>query len=88
MPMFVPDAVLKGVWGPESKINSLFNGGIECAAQSSVEYKAMVNLILVSSLSFNTVNSCHSTFMEHENTIDMLKKAIESVTINCSNKEK
>ena len=35
MPLFVPDAIIKGVWGSGSRNNSQFNGGMECAQQSS-----------------------------------------------------
>jgi hypothetical protein len=51
MPRFIPDALIRGVWGENSPHNNHFYGGAECAAQSSVGYKLMINCILVSNLS-------------------------------------
>jgi len=47
MPRWVPDAVIRGVWGPNSPHNNHFYGGAECAAQSSPTYKLTVNLLLL-----------------------------------------
>ena len=47
MPKFVPAAVIDGVWGPNARYVDDFNGGEKCAAQSSPQYKLIVNLILL-----------------------------------------
>ena len=44
---------MDGVWGPLAEINNLANGGPECAAQSSPQFKIITNLCLVSSCKIN-----------------------------------
>jgi len=39
---------MEGVWGPKAHRNNLQNGGPECNAESSLEFKIGVNLVLVS----------------------------------------
>lgn len=39
---------IDGVWGPNAQHQDLYNGGPECASQSSWQFKAYTNLALVS----------------------------------------
>jgi hypothetical protein len=39
---------MDGVWGPLAKVNNRANGGPDCAAESTPEYKFTINACLVS----------------------------------------
>ena len=43
---------IDGVWGPLAQHNDVTNGGAECAAQSTFNFKIICNLMLVSSQFF------------------------------------
>lgn len=45
---FILKHFLEGVWGPKAHQNNLQNGGPECAAQSTFDFKIKTNLIMVS----------------------------------------
>lgn len=38
---------MEGVWGPNARHNALQNGGPECAAQGTFDFKAKINLVMV-----------------------------------------
>jgi hypothetical protein len=40
--------LIDGVWGPLAQHNAAHNGGPECASQSTIEFKFLTNLALVS----------------------------------------
>ena len=45
----IRDALIRGVWGPQSKLgNNLNYGGPDCAAEAPVWFKVAVVLVLVS----------------------------------------
>ena len=45
----VHDFMLRGVWGPHSKLGSNLNyGGPECAAEAPISFKVAVMLVIVS----------------------------------------
>lgn len=37
-----------GVWGANAQHHNLYNGGPECASESTWQFKAVINLVLVS----------------------------------------
>lgn len=54
---FILKHFLEGVWGPKAHQNNLQNGGPECAAQSTFDFKIKTNLIMVSDVTCSTLSA-------------------------------